>query len=103
MRYQGRFISTDEADKLDKSLIYDPNTRLLSKPIFHTFKDTTRWHKRCEINRFVKNSMGGLESTNELNYNILSNQNFKLNINNQQSDKNDSMEIDVATSNQLEL
>lgn len=88
---------------MDKNLIYDPNTRLLSKPIFHTFKDTTRWHKRCGINRFVKNSMGCLESTNEFNYNILSNQNFEQNINSQKSDNNDSMEIDVATSNQLKL
>lgn len=56
LRYQGRFISAKEAEKLDKSLIYDPNSNLVHKPIFHTFKDTSRWRKKCGYPRSLNSS-----------------------------------------------
>ena len=52
LRYQGRFISAKEAEKLDPNLIYDPNSHLIPKPIFQTFKDTTRWRKRYSHSKF---------------------------------------------------
>jgi hypothetical protein len=99
LRYQGRFISLKEADKLNQSLIYNPSTHLVSKPIFHTFKDTTRWHRRCGINKLMKNSMGTSESRSKLSTNIFPKPQDELDdIANQQSDdNNDNMDVDAFT------
>jgi len=63
LRYQGRFISEGEAEKLDKFLVYNPNDNLVPKPIFRTFKDTTRWKRRCGNKRLL-DSIDSDESKN---------------------------------------
>lgn len=59
LRYQGRFISAKEAEKLDKSLIYNPSDNLVPKPIFHTVKDQDRWRKRIGYTKLASLATGG--------------------------------------------
>lgn len=61
LRYQGRFISAKEAEKLDQRLIYNPSNALVPKPIFHTFKDTARWRKKCSYQKLHSASVDSLE------------------------------------------
>lgn len=72
LRYQGRFISAKEAETLDKNLIYDPKDHLIPKPIFHTFKDITRWKRKLSIQKELMNSSSDSLAEN-LNSNKCSN------------------------------
>ena len=72
LRYQGRFISAKEAEKItDKSLIYDPSDHMIPKPVFHTIKDIARWKRKISMHKSItsqsQDSMDGSQNLNSKN------------------------------------
>jgi hypothetical protein len=96
LRYQGRFISAKEAEKLDQRLIYNPSNALVPKPIFHTFKDTARWRKKCSYQKLHSASVDSLECKKSCDSAAPRNENLDVvpEINSDFKADDDSMQID---------
>jgi hypothetical protein len=100
LRYQGRFISEKEAEKFDQGLIYNPNNKLVPKPIFHTVKDTEKWRRKCGHPKLLNSSIDSLESKGSINSEWIDNKaGYKSFPKLQKEHPSDWMDVDVSYTN----